>query len=67
MIRQYKINIVRIKIVMMPLKDFNIIKRLHLLQNNVLVVVAFNIKGDSIRETDDTLHVGLSSFIYLIE
>lgn len=28
-----------------------------MLQNNVLMVVAFNIKGDSIGETDDTLHV----------
>lgn len=66
MIRQYKINIVRIEIVMMPLKDFDIIKRLHLLQNNILMVVAFNIKGNSVWETDDTLHY-FTYFTYLIE
>lgn len=49
---------------MMPLQDLDIIKRLHLIKNKILVVIAFNVKCDSVRETDDTLHT--VCFVYLL-
>ena len=49
---------------MMPLQDLDIIKGFHLFQNKIFVFITFNVKCDSVRETDDTLH--FVCFVYLL-